>query len=214
MEITGNVEESELTWRCKNGHDHWNDNTFHFRLVPLDDRHPRLRFTQNDAVERSDEDDGNYNFNSGYVFESVRCPARRAPQTIPSRSVIRPRVALHDRHGMRHHRRVHAAACRRNRTVANPGQHESVPGPTVCACEARWSVRVEARRAEKLTASRRGMSPRIAVKDPALPKVAANITDDDTYPGNPGGVPEVLWSHRAEPTPMRNEGPPTITMFS
>jgi uncharacterized protein YndB with AHSA1/START domain len=72
MEITEIVEPSDLVWRCNEGHDNWNDNTFHFQLVPLDDGRTRLRFTQNYAVELSDDDYGIYNFNWGYYLESLR----------------------------------------------------------------------------------------------------------------------------------------------
>jgi len=72
MEITEVVEKTELTWRCNNGHDSWNDNTFHFQLVPLDGGRTRLRFIQNYAVELSDDDYGIYNFNWGYYLESLR----------------------------------------------------------------------------------------------------------------------------------------------
>lgn len=61
-----------LTWRCIGGHRNWDDNTFVFELVPLEDGRTRLRFTQDYAVELSDDDYGTYNFNWGYYLESLR----------------------------------------------------------------------------------------------------------------------------------------------
>jgi uncharacterized protein YndB with AHSA1/START domain len=72
MEITKLVDGRELQWRCIKGHANWDDNTFDFELVPLDDGRTRLRFTQNYAVELSDDDYGVYNFNWGFYLESLR----------------------------------------------------------------------------------------------------------------------------------------------
>jgi uncharacterized protein YndB with AHSA1/START domain len=72
MEITGLADQRELAWRCVDGHDNWQDNTFSFELVPDGDRRSRLRFTQDYAVELSDDDYGIYNFNWGYYLESLR----------------------------------------------------------------------------------------------------------------------------------------------
>jgi uncharacterized protein YndB with AHSA1/START domain len=62
----------ELEWRCVGGHEPWNDNTFRFQLVPLDDGRTKLRFWQDYAVELSDDAYGVYNFNWGYYLESLR----------------------------------------------------------------------------------------------------------------------------------------------
>jgi uncharacterized protein YndB with AHSA1/START domain len=71
MQITGLTDGQQLRWRCTSGHQNWQDNTFDFELVPLDDR-TRLRFTQNYATELSDDDYGVYNYNWGYYLESLR----------------------------------------------------------------------------------------------------------------------------------------------
>src|SRR5690242_3126964 len=72
MEITDIAPGRELRWRCTSGHKNWQDNTFVFELVPLDDGRTRLRFTQNYATELSDDDYSVYNFNWGYYLESLR----------------------------------------------------------------------------------------------------------------------------------------------
>jgi uncharacterized protein YndB with AHSA1/START domain len=72
MEVTDIAEQRHLGWRCVDGHSNWKDNTFDFELVPLPDGRTRLRFTQNYAVELSDDDYGIYNFNWGYYLESLR----------------------------------------------------------------------------------------------------------------------------------------------
>jgi uncharacterized protein YndB with AHSA1/START domain len=72
MQITALDEGRELRWRCTGGHQNWQDNTFTFELVPLGDDRTRLRFTQDYAVELSDDDYGVYNFNWGYYLESLR----------------------------------------------------------------------------------------------------------------------------------------------
>ena len=72
MEVVELAAPSRLTWRCTGGHEPWADNTFVFELVPLDDGRTRLRFTQNYAVELSDDAYGTYNFNWGYYLESLR----------------------------------------------------------------------------------------------------------------------------------------------
>jgi uncharacterized protein YndB with AHSA1/START domain len=72
MEITALEEERELDWRCIAGHTPWKDNTFRFQLVKLEERHTRLRFWQNYAVELDDDRYGYYNFQWGYYMESLR----------------------------------------------------------------------------------------------------------------------------------------------
>ena len=72
MEITTVAEPTALEWRCVEGHHNWDDNTFRFELVPLADGRTRLRFTQDYAVELSDDDYGVYNFNWGFYLESLR----------------------------------------------------------------------------------------------------------------------------------------------
>jgi len=72
MEITELDQARRLTWRCIAGHDPWQDGTFRFELVPLDDGRTRLRFWQDYAVELSDDAYGIYNFNWGYYLESLR----------------------------------------------------------------------------------------------------------------------------------------------
>jgi uncharacterized protein YndB with AHSA1/START domain len=72
MEITEADQGRRLRWRCSGGHANWQDNSFAFDLEPLDDGRTRLRFTQDYAVELSDDDYGVYNFNWGYYLESLR----------------------------------------------------------------------------------------------------------------------------------------------
>jgi len=72
MEITEIADGRHLNWRCVDGHQNWKDNTFVFELVALGNERTRLRFTQNYAVELSDDDYGVYNFNWGYYLESLR----------------------------------------------------------------------------------------------------------------------------------------------
>jgi uncharacterized protein YndB with AHSA1/START domain len=72
MEITALVPVTELAWRCASGHSPWDDNSFRFQLVALDDGRTRLRFWQEYAVELSDDAYGVYNFNWGYYLESLR----------------------------------------------------------------------------------------------------------------------------------------------
>jgi uncharacterized protein YndB with AHSA1/START domain len=72
MEITTLEEGRELGWRCIAGHAPWKDNTFRFQLVKLEERHTRLRFWQDYAVELDDDSYGSYNFNWGYYMESLR----------------------------------------------------------------------------------------------------------------------------------------------
>lgn len=73
MEITALDESSgQLDWRCVTGHEPWQDNTFVFRLLPLDNGHTRLRFWQHYAVELEDDYYGVYNFNWGVYLESLR----------------------------------------------------------------------------------------------------------------------------------------------
>ena len=72
MKVTAAVPEQEIDWRCTGGHEPWDDNTFRFRLVALDDGRTRLRFWQDYAVELSDDAYGTYNFNWGYYLESLR----------------------------------------------------------------------------------------------------------------------------------------------
>jgi uncharacterized protein YndB with AHSA1/START domain len=72
MAITEFSEGCRLRWRCAGGHPNWQDNTFSFDLAPFNDGRTRLRFTQDYAVELSDDDYGVYNFNWGYYLESLR----------------------------------------------------------------------------------------------------------------------------------------------
>jgi uncharacterized protein YndB with AHSA1/START domain len=72
MEIITLDARTSLGWRCVAGHDPWQDGTFRFELVGLDDGRTRLRFRQDYAVELSDDAYGVYNFNWGYYMESLR----------------------------------------------------------------------------------------------------------------------------------------------
>jgi uncharacterized protein YndB with AHSA1/START domain len=72
METIALDECRELRWRCISGHAPWQDNTFKFELVTLDDGRTRLRFWQEYALELSDDAYGVYNFNWGYYLESLR----------------------------------------------------------------------------------------------------------------------------------------------
>ena len=72
MEITALDEARGLDWRCISGHEPWQDNTFQFRLAPLEEGRTRLRFWQHYAVELEDDYYGTYNFNWGYYLESLR----------------------------------------------------------------------------------------------------------------------------------------------
>jgi steroid delta-isomerase-like uncharacterized protein len=72
MEVVRCEDKRELEWRCVAGHDKWKNNTFRFQLAPLEDGRCRLRFWQDYAVELSDDDYGNYNFNWGYYLDSLR----------------------------------------------------------------------------------------------------------------------------------------------
>jgi uncharacterized protein YndB with AHSA1/START domain len=72
MQVVEAVDPRLLRWRCVRGHPNWQDNTFTFELVALPDGRTRLRFTQDYAVELSDDDYGIYNFNWGYYLESLR----------------------------------------------------------------------------------------------------------------------------------------------
>ena len=72
MQIERVDPDRELVWRCRGGHDPWNDGTFRFQLVALDDGRTRLRFWQEYAVELGDDAYGTYNFNWGYYLESLR----------------------------------------------------------------------------------------------------------------------------------------------
>jgi uncharacterized protein YndB with AHSA1/START domain len=72
MEITRLEEPSALDWTCVGGHDPWQLATFRFELATLDDRHTRLRFWQDYAVELDDDAYGTYNFLWGFYLESLR----------------------------------------------------------------------------------------------------------------------------------------------
>ncbi len=72
MQVTGAEPERRLAWRCTAGHANWQDNTFTFELAVLPGGRTRLRFTQDYAVELSDDDYGIYNFNWAYYLESLR----------------------------------------------------------------------------------------------------------------------------------------------
>jgi uncharacterized protein YndB with AHSA1/START domain len=72
MEITEVEDGRKLEWRCVAGHEPWDNGTFRFEVVGLDDGRTRLRFWQDYAVELSDDAYGVYNFNWGYYLESLR----------------------------------------------------------------------------------------------------------------------------------------------
>ncbi len=72
MQVSRADDERRLVWRCVAGHGNWQDNTFTFELAGLPGGRMRLRFTQDYAVELSDDDYGIYNFNWGYYLESLR----------------------------------------------------------------------------------------------------------------------------------------------
>jgi uncharacterized protein YndB with AHSA1/START domain len=72
MQVTDTEEPRRLVWQCAGGHANWQDNTFSFELASLNEGRTRLRFTQDYAVELSDDDYGIYNFNWGYYLESLR----------------------------------------------------------------------------------------------------------------------------------------------
>jgi uncharacterized protein YndB with AHSA1/START domain len=72
MEITRLDERAALDWTCVGGHDPWQDATFRFESVALDDRRTRLRFWQDYAVELDDDAYGIYNFLWGFYLESLR----------------------------------------------------------------------------------------------------------------------------------------------
>jgi uncharacterized protein YndB with AHSA1/START domain len=72
MEITALDEGRKLEWRCVSGHEPWNNGTFRFEVLKLDDARTKLRFWQDYAVELSDDAYGVYNFNWGYYLESLR----------------------------------------------------------------------------------------------------------------------------------------------
>jgi uncharacterized protein YndB with AHSA1/START domain len=72
MQITAIEDGHKLEWRCIDGHEPWDNGTFRFEVVGLDDGRTRLRFWQDYAVELSDDAYGVYNFNWGYYLESLR----------------------------------------------------------------------------------------------------------------------------------------------
>jgi uncharacterized protein YndB with AHSA1/START domain len=72
MQVIDAAPDARLRWRCVDGHPNWQDNAFTFEMITLDDGRTRLRFTQDYAVELSDDDYGVYNFNWGYYLESLR----------------------------------------------------------------------------------------------------------------------------------------------
>ncbi len=72
MEIVALEEGRQLEWRCVAGHQPWDNGTFRFEIVDLDDGRTKLRFWQDYAVELSDDAYGVYNFNWGYYLESLR----------------------------------------------------------------------------------------------------------------------------------------------
>lgn len=87
MEVTGLDEDRDLEWVCVDGHKKWQDSRFSFHLSLLEDGRCRLRFWQNYALELSDDDFGNYNFNWGYYLESLRllCTSGRGKPYHPVR---------------------------------------------------------------------------------------------------------------------------------
>lgn len=72
MEIIGSTEPTRLAWRCVSGHEPWQDSTFRFEVVSMDEGRTRLRFWQDYAVELADDYYGTYNVNWGYDLESLR----------------------------------------------------------------------------------------------------------------------------------------------
>ena len=72
MEIIGLDDGQKLEWRCVAGHEPWDNGTFRFEVVDLDDGRTKVRFWQEYAVELSDDAYGIYNFNWGYYLESLR----------------------------------------------------------------------------------------------------------------------------------------------
>ncbi len=72
MEVIAIDDRRSLIWSCISGHHPWQDNTFRFELVELEDGRTRLRFWQDYAIELDDDAYGIYNFNWGYYLESLR----------------------------------------------------------------------------------------------------------------------------------------------
>lgn len=71
MEILDRRDDARVAWRCTAGHDPWKDNHFAFELKDQDGR-TQLTFTQDYAVELSDEAYGTYNYNWAYYLESLK----------------------------------------------------------------------------------------------------------------------------------------------
>ncbi len=85
MQITALDEAAGVGWKCVDGHDKWADNTFRFDLRAVDGE-TDLTFVQEYAVELSDEDYGQYNFNWGYYLNSLKryCEAGEGAPFNPS----------------------------------------------------------------------------------------------------------------------------------
>lgn len=71
MDVTVAKKDSLVAWKCVDGHDKWQDNTFTFDIRPVGDE-ADLMFIQEYARELSDEDYGTYNFNWGYYLGSLK----------------------------------------------------------------------------------------------------------------------------------------------
>jgi len=72
METTTFEPNTSLDWRCVDGHEPWNNNSFKFQLAGLDKDRSQVRFWQEYAVELADDYYGSYNYNWGYYLESLR----------------------------------------------------------------------------------------------------------------------------------------------
>lgn len=71
MEILALDGDHLVEWKCVDGHEPWQDNTFHFEIEESGGG-SRLRFRQEYARELSDEDYGRYNYNWGYYLRSLK----------------------------------------------------------------------------------------------------------------------------------------------
>ena len=71
MQVTLLAAGRRVEWKCVNGHDNWQDNTFVFDLKNVDGE-TDLMFEQEYAQELSDEVYGTYNYNWGYYLGSLK----------------------------------------------------------------------------------------------------------------------------------------------
>lgn len=72
MEIEALEPDRLVRWRCIDGHEPWQDNTFEFAISESDVGGTLLQFRQEYAQELDDVSYGIYNFNWGYYLESLR----------------------------------------------------------------------------------------------------------------------------------------------